>query len=178
MRACDFEAVCCRLHLAAEAITVADGPRPAPILLRCRLPGIVEGAAKTIRAEAVAAVDHASAAHEAGDDIGSRRLIAATIRKDRVSKALGAFRCARGDGVHNCTGGEVLASLRARRGGCLVGSAAESLLVPMGDFRTSWHRKPLTTLASGSTFHPPRRIAEASAARRSRRCRRNDRCWL
>src|SRR5262249_2594513 len=29
-----------------------------------------------------------------------------------------------------------------------------------------------------STFNPARRIAEAFAARRSRRCRRNDVCWL
>src|ERR1700730_19034285 len=29
-----------------------------------------------------------------------------------------------------------------------------------------------------STFNPARRIAEAFAARRSRRCRRNDLCWL
>src|SRR6266576_5483256 len=28
------------------------------------------------------------------------------------------------------------------------------------------------------TFNAARRIAEASAARRSRRCRRNDLCWL
>ena len=30
----------------------------------------------------------------------------------------------------------------------------------------------------GITFDPARRIADASAARRSRGCRRNDRCWL